>query len=192
MPIKPYAARHSLDDWGDSLKITIPSKKQWFQILFMGFWLIGWAFGEITVGGIILTGKGYGGMGIFLLAWFGGWTIGGGYALYIFLWQLFGREKIQVSNIGISIDRSLLGSFPKEYSSEHIQAVRISPFGTVNEGSGWSKTLSNYGLNGGLISFDYGAKTIGFGAGIDEAEAKQILVEIQKRYPRYRSKENSD
>jgi len=98
MPVKPFSARHTIDDLGGTLKITIPSKKNWFQILFMGFWLVGWAFGEVTVLGSLISGEGFGGPSLFMIAWLGGWTIGGGYALYILFWQLLGNEIIQVSN----------------------------------------------------------------------------------------------
>ena len=43
-------------------------------------------------------------------------------------------------------------------------------------------------MGGGIIAFDYGAKKFNFGTGIDEAEAKKILSEIQQRYSQYRSK----
>ncbi len=190
MPVKPFSARHTTDDLLDSLKITIPSQKQWFQILFMGFWLIGWAFGEVTVVGSLLSGKGFGGPSLFMIAWLGGWTIGGGYAIYILFWQLAGNEIIEVSNSGITTSRSILGFglFPKEYSSEYIKALRISASVNANDVFGWSRASRFYGIGGGIIAFDYGAKTVNFGAGIDEAEAKQILAEIQQRYPQYRSK----
>ncbi len=43
----------------------------------------------------------------------------------------------------------------------------------------------------GTLAFDYGAKTFRFGAGIDEAEAKQIVAEIQNKFPQYRSSDLS-
>jgi hypothetical protein len=39
----------------------------------------------------------------------------------------------------------------------------------------------------GSIAFDYGARTFRFGSGVDEAEAKQILAEIQQKYPQYKN-----
>jgi hypothetical protein len=189
MPIKPFAARHTTDDLGDMLKITIPSQKQWFQILFIGFWLVGWAFGEVTVLRSLISGNGFGGPSLFMIAWLGGWTIGGGYAIYILFWQLVGNEIIQVSNYAITTSRSILGfGFPKEYSSEYIKTLRVSSSPSSNDMFGWSRASRFYGVGGGLLAFDYGSKTVKFGAGIDEAEAKQILSEIQQRYPQYRTK----
>ena len=42
-----------------------------------------------------------------------------------------------------------------------------------------------WGKGEGVIAFDYGAKTFRFGSGLDEAEAKMILIEIAQRYPHY-------
>jgi hypothetical protein len=110
--------------------------------------------------------------------------------MYILFWQISGREIILVSNTGITTSRSILGFrlFPKEYSSEHIKELRISTSMSSNDIFGWSRASRFYGMGGGLIAFDYGAKTMNFGIGIDEAEAKQILIKIHQRYPRYRSK----
>lgn len=33
----------------------------------------------------------------------------------------------------------------------------------------------------GMIAFDYGARTYRFGRGVDEAEAKQLVAELQRR-----------
>ncbi len=189
MPIKPFSTRHTSEDLIDILKITIPSRKQWFQILFMSFWMIGWAFGEVGALRSLISGEGFGGPGLFMIVWLSGWTIGGGYVIYIISWQLFGNEIIQVSNSVITTSRSVLGfGFPKEYSSEYIKALRVSTSSSSNDTFGWSRASRFYGIGGGLIAFDYGSKTINFGGGIDEAEAKQILSEIQQRYPQYRSK----
>ena len=43
------------------------------------------------------------------------------------------------------------------------------------------------GFNVGNISFDYGAKTFKFAGGVEEAEAKQIIAEIQQKFPQYKS-----
>lgn len=190
MSIKPYSERHTTDDLFDSLRITISSKKQWFQILFIGFWLVGWASGELFAARVLIDGIGFGGIDLFIIAWLGMWTIGGGFALYTLLWQLLGRETILVSSSGVTTSRSILGLslFHKKYASKYIKDLRVSASISSNYIYGWSRSSRFYGLGGGLIAFDYGAKTMTFGIGIDEAEAKQILLKIQQRYPQYRSK----
>jgi hypothetical protein len=39
----------------------------------------------------------------------------------------------------------------------------------------------------GSLAFDYGARTFRFGTSIDEAEAKQIVAEIQQKFPQYKN-----
>jgi hypothetical protein len=191
MPIEPPSALHTTEYLPDALKITIPSKKQWLKILFLGFWLIGWAFGEFSVIGILLSDKAFDGPILFIIAWLGGWTIGGGYAIYILLWQLAGSEVIIISQCGITTSRSIFGYgfFPNEYSFEYIKDLRVSTATRSISIFSWSWEKEFYGLSGGCLVFDYGAKTINFGIGIYEAEAKQILAEVQQRYPQYRSRE---
>jgi hypothetical protein len=191
MPVKPFAPRHYSEDIGSRLFITIPSRKNWFLIPFLGIWLAGWAFGEIMVRGIILGGVfgngGFDGVPIlFLLVWFTGWTIGGAFAIYAFLWQLIGREEIEITSYSITISQ-VVAMFrrSKEYVSAHIKELRTSPMG-MNEMYKWSRSLAFYGIGGGIIIFDYGVGTIRLGSGIDEAEGKQVIAEIQQKYPQYK------
>jgi hypothetical protein len=46
-------------------------------VLFMCFWLIGWAFGEFSVLGQLLSGKAKAGPSLFMFVWLCGWTVGG-------------------------------------------------------------------------------------------------------------------
>jgi hypothetical protein len=199
--------RHSIQDEGFSFKVIIPSRKNYFAMIFLGIWLTGWAFGEIMVGGIFLAGivqlffktpailpavgqsgvAGLFGGGLFMLVWLAGWTVGGGYALYTFLWQLTGKENIEVSYDLIKIQRALFGlGRTREYAATHIKNLRVTPWGADQNIFGRSRASSVWGISGGLLAFDYGAKTFRFGAGVDEAEAKQILEEIVARFPQYR------
>jgi hypothetical protein len=200
MPVVPPPPRCAIEDLGTSLKIIIPSRKHWFQIFFLGFWLIGWTFGEIVVGGILLAGligmplvkspelSGVepavcSGVGLFLLAWLGMWTVGGALAIYAFLWQLAGKEIVEVSHQSITVSRQVFGfSRPKEYLAEHVKDLRIAS--PVGDGwFGWPRGTSFWGLSGGPIAFDYGARTFRLGGGADEAEAKQIIAAIRQRFP---------
>ena len=143
------------------------------------------------VGGIIL-GSIFGNRvidgppGLFMFVWFIGWTIGGVFVFYAFFWQLVGREEIEVTSFSITISQ-VVAMFrrTKEYASDYIKDLRTSPMG-MNEMHNWSRSWAIYGIGGGIIVFDYGAGTIRFGSGIDEAEGKQIIAEIQQKYPQYK------
>jgi hypothetical protein len=49
----------------------------------------------------------------------------------------------------------------------------------------WSfkASLFFWGIGGGNIAFDYGAKTYRFGASLEEAEARQLVKTIKERFP---------
>jgi hypothetical protein len=206
MPIvQPPKERHTIQDDGAALRITIPSRKQVFFMFFIGFWLIGWAIGEIFAGGMVIAGVisllsgtpaisevervGLTGGGLFMLAWLGIWTVAGGGILYAFLWQLIGKEIVEVSYEGIKIQRAVgrLGR-KKEYLASHIKELRVAPLMMDASMFGWTRMGYLWGMSGGLIAFDYGAQTFRFGAGVDEAEAKHILEKITARFPQYRTR----
>jgi hypothetical protein len=188
MAINPHPARHKTEDFGDTLRITIPSKKQWSLILFLSCWLIGWAFGEFNSLKTLFGDQGYEGTTSYMIGWLLAWTIGGVYATYLLLWLLSGKEVIEISSQGIIIGRVLLGfSFPqKEYSSEYVQDLRVSVTFRRTDIFGRSRAWEFYGMSGGLIAFDYGSKTVRFGSSIHEAEAKKIVAKISRRFPQWR------
>jgi hypothetical protein len=191
--VQPTKERHTLQDDGSLLKFTIPSRKSCVAIFYLGFWIIFWAFGEIMVGSIFskaLIGSyskqipdnnaGVSAilfMGVFLFIWLTIWTAGGIYAIYTFLWQLAGKEVVEISTESIRYQRAIFGlGRAKEYLTAHIKELRVSPLMVTHRLFGRSKVV-------GLIAFDYGARTYRFGEGIDEAEAKLILEKIFLRFP---------
>jgi hypothetical protein len=184
MPVvTPLAAQHVVRDNIDSLQITIPSRKQWPIILVLPVWLMGWALGEATVGGMLLLSL-FSGPSLFMLVWFVAWTLGGGWAIYTLLWQIAGKEVVDINSQLITIRRMTLGiGIPKEYIGECVKDLRVSP--PVYSSLGWSRGAEFWGLSGGWIAFDYGAKTIRFGSGVDEAGAKQVVSSIKERFPHY-------
>ena len=205
MPIiEPTSARHTVEDRGDVLVITVPSRKQWFSTAFLSFWLVGWALGEIVVGSILLkglldllfgkpdlpgaSGVAISGIGLFLLAWFAVWTMGGVLAISTFFWQIVGREVIEVRYDSISVRRQMfgLGLARRQYLAESIRELRVSlpPYSRNRQ-----RLTIPWSVDGGWIAFDYGAKTVRFAGEVDEAEAKQIVAEVQRHYPQYRGGE---
>lgn len=199
MPIVPPTPRFKVETLDLNItRIIIPSRKNWFTIFFLGFWLTGWAVGEIMVLRIMATsifgavaGKapnasaGLLGISGFLLFWLAGWTVGGGFAIYTFLWQVAGKEVIEVNSGGITIANKIFSfSRPKEYDAQYIKDLRVSqPANSM--WSPWGHAGQFWGRGQGIIAFDYGAKTNRFGSGLDEAEAKMIIAEITQRYPQY-------
>ncbi len=192
---EPPKPRCKIEEAAEGLVITIPARKRWFMILFVGFWLCGWAVGEVFEGGVLIQGLFGGdapwheangafsiGLLVFMLAWLGGWTVGGLFAIYAWLWNVAGRQVVTVGVDGIRIENAVpMWRRGKEYRLADVRSLRVAPeqltMWTFREG------MRFWGIGGGLLAFDYGAKTVRFGAGLDEAEAKMILAAIARRCP---------
>jgi len=205
MPVdQPPKERHSTLDDGVLLKFTIPSRKNFFISFALGLLFIFLLFGDIVEIIIIITGIirlshhvpsniNTGDLVELLGSWLIPmaaliiWTLGSSLALCAFLWQLAGKENIEVSYKTIKIQNTVFGfGRTKEYSTTHVKNLRVSPLGFDGNVFGWSKGISFWGRHGGLITFDYGAKTFHFGCDIDKAEAKQIFERIVSRFPHFR------
>lgn len=178
----PSASRVAVSDSPDGLGLLIPPKRNWFISLFMGFWLCMWAVGEIMIPMQFFKGEIPGITETFVLAWLGAWTVGGGVAIYLWIWNLLGRQIITMHGLTLTTRRDIGGyGFDKEYDLTQVRDLRVSAMGFI----AWyfSASLEFLGLGGGRVAFDYGAKTYRLGAGLDEAEAKFVVRKITDRYP---------
>lgn len=181
--VAPPSARATVQETPAGLEVVVPGRRNWFVAVFLGLWLCGWAMGEVTVPVMFAQGKvREAGAELFLIVWFLGWTLGGSVALYSFGWLVSGRERVVFSatRIGIKCEVFGLGRM-REYDAAHVRALRFSavpanPFD-------FRHALTFWGGGGGLLSFDYGATTVRFGAGIEESEAKSLAAEIRRRVP---------
>jgi hypothetical protein len=180
MPVKLPAPKHKTEDLADMLVISMPTLKIWPLIFVFGAWSLMWIAFEL---GIIfeLVPEG---LDISDVVFIIIWNILGAFILYGLLWQLFGKEEIQVTNKSITISYIVIGyKRSKEYLAEHIQDLglaRVSAKEFMMPRGPWNMRTF------GSISFDYGAGTFKFASSIDDAEAKQIIREIQQKYPQYK------
>lgn len=182
--IQPFSARHQTDFVGDRLRIRIPSRKHWFQTPFLMVWLVFWFFGWVAAASSLFMNPF--GADLFLMIWLTGWSIGGGFAMTTLLWLLLGEERLDISYDLFCVKRQILGiGLTKSYELLHIKDLRV----TSHPASSFWNSRRNNNLTtvwkmDGPITFDYGAKTIRFGDGVDEAEAKQIVKLIQQYFPK--------
>ena len=117
----------------------------------------------------------------FMLAWFGVWTMSGVFAIYACLWQVLGKEIVTVRGQTFKTRRDIGGlGFGKEYALAQMRELRAEQAGF--NPMEFSSSLQLWGVGGGVIAFEYGARTYRFGAGLDEAETKQVVTAIKKRY----------
>ncbi len=197
--IQPFAPRHVTVDLGDSLRITLPSRKRWFTLIASALFAAVWVMVTLPIVGVggpaMLTAlldelrtapAALAGDAIFFvvgLIWLSIWSIAGLTALYTALWGLAGREIIEVSPLAIRLARRVPGwGRTQQYLAEHIRDLRVSPQAMPDW---WMRRSAWPSAALGQLAFDYGARTIRFGD-CDEAEAKLILAEIEQRFPQYR------
>jgi len=177
--VQPALMRSTITPEPNGIKVVIPAKRNWFILLFLSFWLCGWAVGEFTVPFEFFKNDTPSGAKLFSLAWLGAWTIGGGFAIYAWLWQIKGEEIITLTPAALLKKRSVFGyGRQHEYGIQHVKNLRVAPqgynpFDFASVGQFW-------GVSGGAIAFDYGAKTYRFGAGLDESEANQIVSQMKQ------------
>lgn len=119
-------------------------------------------------------------------------TVAAGSGVYNFVWLISGREIVEVTTQSITIHRVALGLGPsKVFSGTQIKDLRVSP-SNMNFDHPILMIYDTYyfpshHVDIGTLAFDYGAETFKFGGGVNEAEAKQILAEIQQKYPQYKN-----
>jgi len=179
MKVTPRARRSSTTQTSDGLEISIPARKHLFALVFMPMWLIGWSVGELSAIRELVSGDGS--PMFFLGTWLTLWTLGGGAALFTWLWMIRGREIIRLRYHALVIRRDLLGlGREKEFDLSHVTNLRVAlPTWTPFD---WNAAMQPWGQGTGRIAFDYGADTIRIGSGIDEAEARQIVGELKSRH----------
>jgi hypothetical protein len=169
--------RTVVSDGPDGLTFVVPSRRQWFAILFVPVWLIGWMFGEVLAIKALIGGKG---PSLFMVTWLTMWTVGGGLAALGWLWMVVGKERLIVKP-GLLVHRFELFSLrrTREYDLSQVRNLKVSPesFNPWNMGGG----LKMWGLGGGVVAFDYGARTIRVAGSVDEAEGRMIVSRIQER-----------
>jgi hypothetical protein len=123
-------------------------------------------------------------MDIVLLALFGYIAI---VSVWILLWQMAGSELIGFSNQTLTSSQRILGfQRSKEYITEHIVNLRVTPPNSTRPMRGFFAEYSHlFGVEDGALTFDYGTSRVHLAASLNELEARKLILEIQRRLPRY-------
>ncbi len=182
----PNGSKITVSTEGGGTLITIPHQgsgmAQLGIVLFMGFWLCGWAYGLVSVGSEVWAGKN----NLFTLFWLGGWTVGGLMAMYV-LFQLLRPkvpETLRLSINGMTYDsgvapmqlnndtarqRSLSEYFPKrvrvDLTRQQLQSLRLRPTDSGNR-----------------LTVDAGAQRLDLAKGGSEIEREWLYQVLAKQY----------
>jgi hypothetical protein len=183
--VEPGTGRAYIEPDGTGLRITIPAKPQLFGTAFLGLWMIGWAFGEISVGYQLFYGSPesqFPAPGSFaMLGWLAFWTLGGGWCLATLLWNVAGKEIIELNQTTLRrIKQIPIFRRSKEYKVASIANLRLTPVIP----SSWyddRESLPSITFSDCAITFDYGRSTYRLGSDLDEADARYVIGEMRKR-----------
>jgi hypothetical protein len=164
----------------NGIRISIPSKKNWFALVFGTAWLGGWYAGFTSAYPIVLSGVEQGEIIGFMTFWLVGWTIGGVSIITMLLWGYFGKEKFNLERGEVLFEESVFGIGRKR----RLQATTIKNITTELGSDNWfgGNRWAFWGLGPGKIKFDYGLKTFSFGLGVDDAEARHIVALLKEYF----------
>jgi hypothetical protein len=174
MRLWPFGPRAHVTRTRDALIVSIPAPRNILLLLFLSAWLIAWAVAEVFVPYQIVTGEIE--PDTFMLLWFIGWTIGGAFGLYSWLWMVRGREVVRVTRRRLGIRRRVWRFGPEtQFEAAEICDLRVADdaFGAFRE-----EDPPQYGWNQGPLAFEYGDRTVRFGKGLRRAEARELVDEI--------------
>ena len=179
--VEPGKGRAVIEQSGAGLRITIPAETRLFTTAFLGLWMIGWVFGEVTVVHQLFYGlpesRFPAPASFFLLAWLALWTLGGGWCVATLLWNASGKEIIELNSMTLKrIKQIPIFSRSREYKVANIANLRPAPPMPTS----WydEQDLSSLTFKEGAITFDYGRATYHLGTGLDEADAKYVIGEM--------------
>jgi hypothetical protein len=177
--VSPGKPRARVSDTPAGRVVEIPAMRNVFVLGILSVWLVGWSVGWLAAASQLFADRAPTG---FLVIWLGIWTAGGAFALFAVIWGIAGREVITAAPSSLVLERRI-GSLgrARRYDTSLIRDLRVSaqPYRPFDRRSG----LWFWGISGGWIAFDYGASTIRFAAGLEEAEAKQVVARLLESVP---------
>lgn len=172
--VEPGQGMAVIERDGSGLRITIPATVELFSVILLAGWLTFWAVGEVAVIRHLLGG---GGMEFGLILWLAGWTLGGALTIYPLLWQLTGKEIIELSSTRLRRRKQILFfGTDKEFAVAAISNMRFAP--PQPKYIRGKAVISSPLTRHGVIAFDVGRETHHLGLGLDEAEARNVLEEM--------------
>jgi hypothetical protein len=177
--------RTTIRDEPEGLTFLIPARRSRYMRVFLPIWLAGWAIG-VLAGFLRLALNVVSGSPTpsTLVVWLVVWTVGGLVVALLWLWMLAGRERVVLTTERLRIRYELFGrGFSREFALADVRDLRVS----YEPLSWWAASprarLMWWGIGGGTVLFDHGARTVRFGAGVDEAEGELLVRRILERHP---------
>lgn len=164
MQVAPSLPRFKAESLPGGVRVAIPSRQDWFSIMFFGL------FSALVATELFSpSGKS---LGLFDIAQLAVWAIIGLYALWNVLWELGGKEIITIQATTFERRRAAFGvGLSRRYALSEVKNLRFKEYSFTE----WA------GL--GSLAFDYGDKTVRIGQDLPEVEARTLLESLQARIP---------
>jgi len=179
----PRASRITVIKGASSTDIVVPPRRSVFAILFLCFWLVGWAVGLFNVAPTLLEpGSADRSAQLFTLAWLAMWLLGGFSAIGGVLWMVFGKEKITVTQLALTHNHELFIRLrERKYRSGDIENLRwIESHPSENNALAHLRGTTR-------VEFDYGPKSVKVAFGTDAGEGRAIIDAVKARISRGRN-----
>jgi hypothetical protein len=153
----------------EGMRYVLPPRRNAASIIGVGLWL---AF--VAVWGVREFEK-TSGRDPFLLPW----AVFVPVVFFAWLRHVAGRELVTLALAALKIRRHVFGvGLTREYDASQIRNLRVAPPVPT-----WRDPKRNWNaFDHGMIAFEYGAKTVRFGAGVNQAKAATIVDEIKRHY----------
>jgi len=164
-PLQTPAPRSTVSEDLEGLRISMSPKRD-ASLLFLIFWCCGW-----TAGGVFAVRALLHQFNAFIFVWLIGWAVGEASAGYMILYALGGRQIVLTNSETLTCRTQIFGmGLTRSYLVRDMRDLRFQP----EQGAGKGRRASR-------IAFDYGAKTVIFGADIGQAEAAELIDRIRQR-----------
>lgn len=152
----------------EGLELATPAPKNRALLLFLGVWMVGWFFGEMSAINSIREslepGSQAGAPDLFLVIWLIGWTIGGVYAAGLWLWNIAGTERVTITGTEIRIRKEVAGvGRTRRYPTAGVSDLRVKD-------------------EQGAIAFDVDTATVSCAKGVSRMEAELYIDRIGRRF----------
>lgn len=174
-------AHATLTEDAGGLTIVIPARRHPFLVLYVAFCLAVWTFAEIAMVRTLVAGPAPGFVTLAVTGCLLVWTAFGAAVLAACLWLAAGRTVVSVTDRALTIRCEALGlGTNREYDTAHVHALRLAPWWIFNPWPGLGFMFRLW-PGAGPIALDYGARTVRFGNGLEESEARRIMDRIAAR-----------
>lgn len=171
VPVESFRSR--IESIAGGLSIVMPARRSLVVTAVIGAWLVFWALsllGRLPSSHL----QGPRPPAAFLVIG----CIAAVFAVAALLWTLVGQERVTIDTDTFAIRREVFGiGLARRYALSSVRALRVVDDAITNTTFGVGRG-DPFGLRSGSLAFDYGAKTIRFGSGVDPAEAKNILSRV--------------